>query len=170
MLENKAPNMLSLCCAENSPSLPSVVWPIPRRGVVMARKNAGSSSLLIHKRNHAHRSLISARSKKEVPPETLYGILSLRSAFQTAWPGGSRGTGWQSPSTQAADSYWHASWQYAWQRARLHALRCRNQQCARAHPHPVPRTASWETAWGWGQSHCWPRAGWRRWSGSSAPA
>jgi len=63
--------MLTLCCVENSPSLASVVCPMPRFGVVMARRKAGSSSLLIHRRNQAHRSLISARSKKLVPPETL---------------------------------------------------------------------------------------------------
>jgi hypothetical protein len=60
---------------------------MPRLGVVMARRKAGSSSLLIHRRNQAHRSLISARSKKLVPPETLYGMLALRSAFSNglAW-------------------------------------------------------------------------------------
>ena len=39
--------------------------------VVTARKKAGSSSLLIHNRNQPHRSFISARSKKLVPPDTL---------------------------------------------------------------------------------------------------
>ena len=84
---NSAPNMLCLCCVANAPRAASVVWPMPRLGLVMQRKNAGSSSLLIHRRNQAHRSLISARSKKLVPPETLYGMLALRSAFSNglAW-------------------------------------------------------------------------------------
>jgi len=55
----------------NSPSAASVWWPMPRRGVVAARMKAGSSSSLIHRRNQAHKSLISARSKKLCPPETL---------------------------------------------------------------------------------------------------
>ena len=63
--------MLQWWALENSPNRPKVVWPMPRLGLVMARKNAGSSSLLIHSRNQAQRSRISARSKKLVPPETL---------------------------------------------------------------------------------------------------
>ncbi len=60
---------------------------MPRFGVVTARRNAGSSSLLTISRSQAHRSLISARSKKLCPPETLYGMPALRSAFSNtrAW-------------------------------------------------------------------------------------
>ena len=85
--ENSASNRLSLYWVAKVPSWPRVVWPMPRRGVVMARRKAGSSLLLLHRRNQAHRSLISARSKKLVPPDTLYGILARRSAFSKglAW-------------------------------------------------------------------------------------
>ncbi len=98
---NRAPNMEGLCWPANSPSLPSVVWPMPRLGVVMARRKAGSSSLLLHSRSQAHRSLISARSKKLVPPEPCTGCWRCAARFQRAWPGGWRGQGWQSPSTPA---------------------------------------------------------------------
>src|SRR6218665_1845394 len=78
---NSAPNRLCRCCVAKAPSAASVVWPMPRLGAGMLGKNSGSSSLLSHSRNQAHRSLISARSKKLVPPDTLYGMLALRSAF-----------------------------------------------------------------------------------------
>ena len=44
--ENSASNMLHFHCAENVPKAPSVVWPMPRFGVVTARRKAGSSSWL----------------------------------------------------------------------------------------------------------------------------
>ena len=78
--ENSAPNSDRRDLAANSPSAASVWWPMPRLGVVTARRKAGSSSSLIHRRSQAHRSLISARSKKLCPPDTLYGICARRSA------------------------------------------------------------------------------------------
>ena len=77
---NTASNMLMRYWLANSPSFCSVVWPMPRLGVVTQRKKAGSSSLFTHRRSQAHRSRISARSKKLWPPETLYGIAALRNA------------------------------------------------------------------------------------------
>ena len=68
---NRASYRLTFHLPANSPSEPSVWWPMPRLGVVTERKNAGSSSLLTSRRNQAHRSLISARSKKLCPPDTL---------------------------------------------------------------------------------------------------
>ena len=68
---NSASNRLTFHLPANSPKAPSVVWPMPRLGVVTARRNAGSSSELTSRRSQAHRSLISARSKKLCPPETL---------------------------------------------------------------------------------------------------
>ena len=84
---NSASNRLDFQRVANSPRLASVWWPMPRLGVVTARRNAGSSSLLTRRRSQAHRSLISARSKKLWPPDTLYGIVALRSAFSNtrAW-------------------------------------------------------------------------------------
>ena len=71
---NSASNMLTFHLPAKSLSAPSVVWPMPRLGVVTARRKAGSSSSLTIRRSQAHRSLISARSKKLWPPDTLYGI------------------------------------------------------------------------------------------------
>ena len=61
---NTASNKLMRYWLANSPSFCKVVWPMPRLGVVTQRKNAGSSSLFTHRRSQAHRSRISARSKK----------------------------------------------------------------------------------------------------------
>ena len=84
---NSASNRLSLYWPAKTPSDCSVWWPMPRLGVVTARRKAGSSSLLTHRRNQAHRSLISARSKKLCPPDTLYGSWALRRACSNirAW-------------------------------------------------------------------------------------
>ena len=68
---NRASNRLTFHLPANSPSDPSVWWPMPRLGVVAARKNAGSSSLFTNRRSHPHKSLISALSKKLCPPDTL---------------------------------------------------------------------------------------------------
>ena len=77
---NSASNRLTRHLPAKSLRAASVVWPMPRFGVVIARRKAGSSSWLTSSRSQAHRSLISARSKKLWPPETLYGICALRSA------------------------------------------------------------------------------------------
>ena len=59
---------------------------MPRFGVVTARRKAGSSSGLTSRRNQAHRSLISARSKKLCPPTPLYGICAARASLEhAAW-------------------------------------------------------------------------------------
>ena len=78
---NSASYRLVFHLPANSPRLASVWWPMPRLGVVTARRNAGSSSLLTSRRSQAHRSLISARSKKLWPPDTLYGMLRLAQRF-----------------------------------------------------------------------------------------
>jgi hypothetical protein len=150
----------------------SVVWPMPRLGVVMARRKAGSSSLLTHRRNQAHRSLISARSKKLCPPDTLYGIAPCAAPARTRGPGGWRGTARQSPELllcAAADSCPRGDWM----RATVRSASCSSLSASTTRtgsPSPSSLNRSWETAWGWGRSRCWPRAGWRWWSGSSAPA
>ena len=84
---NSASYRLVFHCPANCPRLASVWCPMPRLGVLTARKKAGSSSWLTSRRSHAHRSLISARSKKLWPPDTLYGMAALRSAFSNtrAW-------------------------------------------------------------------------------------
>ena len=171
--ENSASNRLSLYWLANVPRLASVWWPMPRLGVVTARRNAGSSSLLTHRRSQAHRSLISARSKKLWPPDTLYGICALRSAcskiarlvvgavqHREVLPAPCaqrrlrRGCDWMRATDALGlvllvvgidDAHRLAFAQFGEQRLR-------------------------ETAWGWAGSRCWPRAGWRWWSGSSAPA
>jgi len=77
---NSAANRLAFQRAAKLPSEASVWWPMPRFGLVAARRKAGSSSGLTIRRSQAQRSRISARSKKLWPPETLYGIAALRSA------------------------------------------------------------------------------------------
>ncbi|MCY1365881.1 hypothetical protein D9M69_527520 [compost metagenome] len=69
--ENSASNRLILYCVAKLPSACSVVWPMPRLGVVAERRKAGSSLLLTSRRSQAQRSRISALSKKLWPPETL---------------------------------------------------------------------------------------------------
>ena len=60
---------------------------MPRLGVVIARMKAGSSSSLATSRRYAMMSRISARSKNDCPPDSTYGIFSLRSAcsITRAW-------------------------------------------------------------------------------------
>ncbi len=87
VVANRASNRLAFQRPAKVPRLARVWWPMPRLGLVAARRNAGSSSLLTMRRSQAQRSRISARSKKLCPPETLYGMPALRSACSNtrAW-------------------------------------------------------------------------------------
>ena len=140
-------------------ALASVWWPMPRLGVVTARRNAGSSSLLTIRRSQAHRSLISARSKKLCPPETLYGICALRSACSKtrAW--------WLARYRIAkslpvlAPAVRADATGCAPPRARPRAPRRRTRRRAPARRRRARSTASSRRASGCGRSRCWRRAG-----------
>jgi hypothetical protein len=164
--------------AANSPSLPSVWWPMPRLGVVTARRKAGSSSWLTSRRSQAHRSLISARSKKLCPPDTLYGICAARSFCSNT-------RAWWLARYRMAKSLrtWSARCPLignrpalraqAWMKATARSASCSSPSHSTRRtgsPSPSRSTASSRRASGWRRSRCWPRAGCGRWSGSSAPA
>ena len=127
---------------------PSVWWPMPRLGVVTARRNAGSSSLLTSRRSQAQRSWISARSKKLCPPETLYGMPRLaQRLLERRAPGGWPGRGPRSRASSARRSS-RAATRCAPPRARPRAPRRRTRSRAPARRRRDRSTASSRSSFG----------------------